>query len=298
MPHAGRNHMNFSLYTPEDRQRFVNLQSAQAHVINQLKAWIDRGYPGTRFEFCPPWYANEFIDRSEGKAEVYMKELAALIPQDIAIIWTGPTVRSLSVDMADLYRYRDLIGRWPVFWDNTLYARNLETDVYGGYTTYYPGKVRMCNIFEPLEADRPPDFHELNDGRHMYVNGTAETEVYRIKFATVADYEWNTSAYNPELSLWKALVNAYGEACAKEVLSFNEAYYGLYEECMRMEREEQGREESAHRGGIWLMRIDQTLSSLRQQLPPGHALVRELEGYRDRQKQRLEGLARANSIPN
>ena len=298
VPHEGRNRMNFSLYTPEDRERFVNLQNAQAHVINRLKAWIDRDYPGTRFEFCPPWYLNEFIDRSGGKAEVYMKELAALIPQEIAIIWTGPTVRSLSVDMADLRRYHDLIGRWPMFWDNTLYARNLETDVYGGYTTYYPGKVPMCNLFEPLDTDRPAGFHELNHGRHMYVNGAAETEVYRIKFATVADYEWNTSAYIPELSLWKALVKAYGSASAREVVFFNEAYYGLYEVCMRMERKEGVSEEYGQRGGTLLARMDQSLFSLQQQLPPGHALVRELEGYRDRQKQRLEGLARGNSSPN
>jgi hypothetical protein len=297
VPHEGRNPMIFSLYTPQDREHFVNLQSAQAHVINRLKAWIDRDYPGTRFEFCPPWYANEFIDRSEGKAEVYMKELSALIQKEIAIIWTGPTVRSLSVDMADLRRYRDIIGRWPMFWDNTLYARNLETNIYGGYTTYYPGKVRMCNLFEPLDTDRPAGFHELNDSRHMYVNGTAESEAYRIKFATVADYEWNTSAYNPEVSLWKALVKAYGPACAKEILFFNEAYYGLYEACMRMEQEEEGREESARRGATWLTRMSQSLSSLQRQLPPGHALVSELEGYRDRQKQRLEGLAPGGSSP-
>jgi hypothetical protein len=298
VPHEGRNRMHYFLYTPEDRQRFVNLQNAQAHVINRLKAWVDRDYPGTRFEFCPPWYLNEFIDRSGGKAEVYLKELAALIPQEIAIIWTGPTVRSLSIDMADLNRYRDLIGRWPMFWDNTLYARNLETKVYGGYTTYYPGKVRMCNLFEPLDTDRPAGFHDLNDGRHMYVNGTAENEVYRIKFATVADYEWNTSAYIPELSLWKALTQAYGPACAKEVLSFNEAYYGLYELCMRMEREEEKREEYTRRGGTWLTRMDQSLSFLQQQLPPGHPLVGELEVYRNRQKQRLENLAGETSSPN
>jgi hypothetical protein len=200
--------------------------------------------------------------------------------------------------MADLHRYRDLIGRWPMLWDNTLYARNLETDVYGGYTTYYPGKVAMCSLFEPLDADRPAGFHELNHGRHMYVNGAAETEVYRIKFATVADYEWNTSAYIPELSLWKALVKAYGSACAREVVFFNEAYYGLYEVCMRMERKEGVSEEYGQRGGTLLARMDQSLFSLQQQLPPGHALVRELEGYRDRQKQRLEGLARGNSSPN
>ena len=97
-------------------------------------------------------------------------------------------------------------------------ARNIETTVYGGYTTYFPGKVRMCNLFEPLDTERPAGFHELNHGRHLCVNGTAKNEVYRNKFATVADYEWNTSAYFPERSLWKALVNAYGPACARQVL--------------------------------------------------------------------------------
>jgi len=292
VPHEGRNRKNFSLYTPEDRRRFVNLQTAQAYVINRLKAWLDRDHPGTRFEFCPPWYANEFIDRSEGKAEIYLKELGVQIPPDVAIIWTGSTVRSLSLDMADLFRYRNLIGRWPMFWDNTLYARNLETKVYGGYTAHYPGKVRMCNLFEPLDTDRPAGFHELNAGRHMYVNGSADSEIYRIKYATVADCEWNTKAYNPELSLWKALVKAYGPACAKEILFFNEAYYGLYELCMRTEREEEGREECGRRGGAWLTRMNQSLSSLRQHLPPGHPLVSELEGYRDGQKLRLEELVR------
>ena len=110
----------------------------------------------------------------------------------------------------------------------------------------------------------------------------------------MADYEWNTSAYIPELSLWKTLVKSYGPACAKEVLFFNEAYYGLYDVCMRMERDEEGREEYTRRGGDRLTRMDQSLSFLQQQLPPGHELVRELEAYRDRQKQRLEGLIRKN----
>jgi hypothetical protein len=298
VPHAGRNRKNFSLYTPEDRKRFVNLQNAQSDVINRLKAWLDRDYPGTRLEFCPPWYANEFIDRSEGKAEIYLNELAAQIPPEVAIVWTGPTVRSLSLDRADLLRYRNLIGRWPMFWDNTLYARNIEASSYGGYTTHYPGKVRMCNLFEPLDAERPADFHELNDSRHMYVNAAAASEVYRIKLATAADYEWNTSAYAPELSLWKALVQTLGPASAQEVLVFNEAHYGLYDVCMRMERKAGGRAEFGRRGAYWLARMDESLLRLQKQLPAGHALIKELKGYRDRQQARWEGWHRTSSTPN
>jgi hypothetical protein len=298
VPHAGRNRKNYALYAFEDQKRFVNLQNAQAFVINRLKAWLDRDYPGTRFEFCPPWYANEFIDRSEGKAEIYLKELAAQIPTEVAIIWTGPTIRSLSVDLADLRRFRNLIGRWPMFWDNTLYARNLETTVYGGYTAHYPGQVRLCNLFEPLDVDRPDGFEGLNDGRHLYMNAAADSEVYRIKFATVADYEWNTSAYHPERSLWKALVTSFGQEAAKEILVFNDAYYGLYDICMRMERENGDHAELGRRGAEWLARLEASLLKLNRQLPAGHALPVELQTHRDRQKSRFEGLTRKNSAPN
>jgi hypothetical protein len=120
------------------------------------------------------------------------------------------------------------------------------------------------------------------------VNGTAENEVYRIKFATVADYEWNTSAYIPELSLWKALVKAYGPTCAKEVLLFNEAYYGLYQACMRVEGGEIGPEEAGRRGREWAGLMELRLALLRLLLPEGHRLPEELAEHLERQRARLE----------
>ncbi len=289
VPHEGKNRMNYSLFTAEDKSRFVNLQNAQAYVINNLRNWLNEGYPGVRLEFCPPWYNNEFIDRSEGRAEVYFKELAAQIPEEIAIVWTGPTVRSLTVDMADLQRYSALIGRRPMIWDNTLYARNLETKVYGGYTTHYPGKVRMCNLFEPFDGPRPATFHALNDGGHMYTNGEAGTEIFRIKYATVADYEWNSPAYSPELSLWKALVRHYGAACAKQLLLFNDAYYGLYDACMRMEKDGAAGK-TALSGKRFLKDLESHLSAVVDALSDSHPLVRELGQFRDRQRSRFEAL--------
>jgi hypothetical protein len=204
----------------------------------------------------------------------------------------------LSVDPADLRRFRNLIGRWPMFWDNTLYARNLETTVYGGYTAHYPGKVRLCNLFEPLDVDRPDGFEGLNDGRRLYMNAAADSEVYRIKFATVADYEWNTSGYHPERSLWKALVTSFGPEGAKEVLFFNEAYYGLYDVCMRMEREDGEQIELSRQGDLWLARLEESLLKLIRLLPDNHSLPVELQTNRDRQKQRFEELIRKSLVPN
>jgi hypothetical protein len=294
VPHTGKNRQNYSLYTIEDKKRFVNLQNAQAHVINRLKQWIDHEYPGTRFEFCPPWYSNEHIDRGQGKAEVYLKELTFQIPDDIAIIWTGPTIRSLSVDMADLNRYKSLIGKWPMFWDNTLYARNIETQRYGGYTTYYPGKVRMCNLFEPYDTYRPKDFHKYNDDRQIYINADAYSEVYKIKYATVADYLWNAAAYDPELALWKVLCRTYGPALAEELLRFNDAYYGLYDIFLRMEFEGVN-DTYIKKGSIILKDLENCLHNISQALAGDPPLLKELENYRDRQKKRLAGFSKDQS---
>jgi hypothetical protein len=291
VPHIGKNRKNYALYTLEDKKHFVSLQNAQAHIINRLKQWVDEEYPGTRFEFCPPWYSNEHIDRSEGKAEGYFKDLTFQIPNDVAIIWTGPTIRSLSIDMADLNRYKSLIGRWPMLWDNTLYARNLETQRYGGYTTYYPGKVRMCNLFEPYDTYRPKGFEKYNDGRHVYINANAYSEVYKIKFATVADYLWNTAAYHPELALWKVLCRKYGPALAEELLRFNDAYYGLYDIFLRMTFEGVNDTYIKH-GKIFLKDLEHCLRNISLALTAKQQLLKELENYRDRQKKRLEGLSK------
>jgi hypothetical protein len=287
VPHAGRNRQNYSLYTVEDKKRFVTLQNAQAHVINKLKQWIDSEYPGTRFEFCPPWYSNEHIDRSEGKAESYFKDLTFQIPRDVAIIWTGPTVRSLSIDMADLYRFSTLIGRWPMIWDNTLYARNLAAQKYGGYPAHYPGKVRMCNLFESYDTYRPKEFQKYSDGRQMYTNGAADSEVYRIKFATVADYEWNTAAYNPELALWKALTKTYGRLVAEQLLRFNDAYYGIYEMCLRL-KSEGTKPEYVKNAEKFLEDMREYLMNISEELPDQTQLLTELEHYLDQQEKGWE----------
>lgn len=291
VPHEGKWRKNYAPYTEADKKRFVNLQNAQAHVINQLHDWVQANYPGTRFEFCPPWYNNLYIDITPGRAEIYFRELVSQIPDDIAIIWTGPTIRSLSIDMIDIYRYAGLIGRYPMLWDNTLYARGLETKVYGYYACYYPGKVRMSNLFEPYDIYLPAEFQNYNHSRHMYMNGSASSETFKIKYMTVADYEWNTKAYDPEFSLWKALVTAFGPTNAKTLLYFNDAYYGLYDMCMRMERDGEN-ERYITMGDDFISKLRHHYHELGITLSENKRLLKELESKMKRQLRRYNNLVR------
>lgn len=226
VPHEKDYRKLYSLWTDKDKKQHKTLAGAQAFMINELYLWLEQEYPQTRFEFCPPWYLNEFIDKSRGMAEAYFDELMPIIPEDIAIIWTGNTVRSLQIDEVDIYRFEQLSGRTPMLWDNTFYARGLE-GIYGGYPSLYPEKSVLCNLFEPFDIDVPAGFHMMNDSRHMYINGSAGSEIYKIKYATLSDFLWNTDEYNPELSLWKVLLKWYGSNNALLLIDVNNSYYKL-----------------------------------------------------------------------
>ncbi len=275
VPHEEDYRKIYSLWTQEDKDKFVNLQNAHAYMINEVYTMLKDEYPGSRMEFCPPAYLNEFIDRSRGSAEQYFRDLMAQIPEDIAIIWTGNTVRSLSFDMADIERYRELIGRYPMLFDNTLYARRSESH-YGGYPGLYPGKVRMCSVFEPYDLHLPKDFHKYNDGRHLYMNGGSQNEQGKIQYLTVADYEWNSGSYNPDLSIWKSIFTQYGKKTGVNLLKFNDNYYGFIDMRMRIERE--GKLDTfVTKAAEYTKQAEELLAELRTQIPEKNKdLIEEL----------------------
>jgi hypothetical protein len=125
----------------------------------------------------------------------------------------------------------------------------------------------------------------------MYTNGSAYSEVYKIKYATVADYGWNTAAYNPELSLWKVLSRTYGPAVAQKLIRFSDAYYGIYGICLRMEIEGI-KDRYIKNGKSFLNDLDNLLLNISQALPENQPLLKELKNFRDKQKNRFEKLSR------
>jgi hypothetical protein len=123
----------------------------------------------------------------------------------------------------------------------------------------------------------------------MYVNGNGSTEIFQIKYATVADFLWNTSAYNPERSLRTVLGKDYGSTCARDLLLFNDAYYGLYDVCLRMEMEG-ARDEWITRGRAFMGELAYQLGHVAGQLPPDQSILKELEVLRNKQAERFKRL--------
>ncbi len=226
VPHKGKSRGLYTLFTDKDKKTFYNIAHAQNYMIDFIKKYIQKHYnKNIRIEFCPPPYLNQFIDYGKGSAEAYFRDLTSHLDSSVAIIWTGNTVRSLSYDNVDIFRYSNLIKRKPMIWDNSPYARSLENE-YGGYPAHYPGKAVLCNIFEPFDIYYPNNFKDLINN-HYYSNLGGFSETSKIKYASFADFTWNIDDYNPDFSLFKILYYQYGKKNAKLLLKFNDSYYKL-----------------------------------------------------------------------
>lgn len=242
VPHAGTTRGEYVLFTKPDKEKFVNLAEAQDYLINRLRSWLNKTYGNIRLEFVPPQYNNYFVDYTRGTAETYFSDLISHLPPDVVIIWTGNTIRSLSYDAADMYRFTALINRKPMVWDNSPYARGVEVKN-GGYPINYPRKSVLCDLFEPFDVQYPKNFSDYLDGRY-YSNNNGFGEINKIKYLTFADFAWNPEAYNPEFSLFKALVQYVGKENALLLLKFNGAYYKFVADWARV------RMETAHHPGF------------------------------------------------
>lgn len=225
VPHTNIIRGEYSLFTDADRRQFTNLAAAQAFLVNRTRKWLDAHYPGVRLEFIPPPYNNRFIDNGRGTAEPYFRDLVAHLDSNVAMVWTGNTVRSLSYDLADIRRAARLYGRKPMIFDNTPYARSVEV-ANGGYPINYPARSPLCNIFEPFDIQYPDNFPAYLDERY-YSNNGGFGEVNKLKYLSFADFSWNPRDYNPDLALFKSLVRYVGRENAPLLVHFNTAYYAL-----------------------------------------------------------------------
>jgi hypothetical protein len=223
VPHSSIIRGEYTLFTKSDEEKFTNLAAAQSFLVDRTRKWLDKEYHNIRLEFIPPQYNNRFIDYGRGSAETYFKDLTRHLDSSVVLVWTGNTLRSLSYDLADIRRVTELYKSKPMIFDNTPYARNAEV-VNGGYPINYPVRSVLCNLFEPFDIQYPKNFSSYLDSRY-YSNLGGFGEMNKIKYMTFSDFTWNSKDYNPDFSLFKALLQYVGKDNARLLLEFNDAYY-------------------------------------------------------------------------
>ncbi|HEX9107233.1 MAG TPA: beta-N-acetylglucosaminidase domain-containing protein [Longimicrobiales bacterium] len=174
-----------TLLHAEDRARFSSLAQAHAFVIKRLKADLDAR--GMGLLVAQTTYTNVFGSRD------YLKELGALLPPSIPLIWTGVDVRSFDITVPEAQQWGTWIRRKPAIWDN------------------YPVNdfSRWREFLGPITG-RAPGLEGVVDG--YVANPMNEAHASMLPLWTIADYLRDPLHYDAAASEARALQALYGNA--------------------------------------------------------------------------------------
>jgi hypothetical protein len=104
----------------DDMPTNENLALTQIEVLLSIKK-IFKGH----IIFCPSYYTPDpILDKVFGaRPEHYLEDIAAGVPLDVSIAWTGPKVISIELNTDHLIETTELLKRRPFLWEN-LYAND------------------------------------------------------------------------------------------------------------------------------------------------------------------------------
>lgn len=201
----------YILTSENDKQKFKHMAEAHSFLMSDLKRWISENSFESELYYVPPFYTYE--DMHYGDMELFkntqwekaayepllrdLNYIGSNMPDDVFIIWTGPFVRSRKISEDDLNDWtKNLNGRIPFLWDNTIYSRN---------------SFISSPMFSAWDNDFPNNFYSWTAGNGMFINGDACGEDSKASAVTVNDYMWNSKNYSPQNSLTAAMQRIYGE---------------------------------------------------------------------------------------
>jgi hypothetical protein len=176
----------------------------------------------------PPVFHNQMLDNSN-----YL-EVRGNIPMSATVIYSGSSFFSLMTDDADIDRFSSVMGVKPVFMDNSMKISTPWAH-YGANDGYFPGKIRLFNIFEPYSNTGIRDIIPKVDTSLFVINQTPTSEIDIIRLATAADFMWNSSSYSKDFALWKVLVSRYGVENARDLIIYAEKVGLMLEIILKLE---------------------------------------------------------------
>ena len=171
-----------------------------------------------------------------------------------------------------------LMGRGLVFWDNSLNTLpEILSDT--SLSMNLSLKLRTLSIFDPYQVTfTGQSLNGVLAGK-ILINSRLDSELMKIRIATAAEYMWNTRAYDPDLSLWKVLVNWYGQDAAMNLYLFNESYMTCFGILDRI-KNDSGNQRHARQIKDQLKVMQETLDILDEEIPHHPRLVNELKSLK------------------
>jgi hypothetical protein len=210
----------YILTSDNDKKMFKHMAEAHSYLLKEIENRLKEKSYSSELYYVPPFYTYEDMNYGDMNLykntpwekdaydpfTTYLNFVGQNMPADVFIIWSGPNVRSRKITFDDLKDWtKNLKGRVPFLWDNTLYS-------------HYP--FTTSSLFTSYENDFPKDFYKGTGGNGMFINDVNGTIESKTAIVTVADYLWNPGNYDPQKSLNIAMTNYYGKETIPLLVEF------------------------------------------------------------------------------
>jgi hypothetical protein len=266
----------------------LNRISSADEVVSLYPA-NNKGLRGYERLVLPAVFNNEILDNS-------LNEYSCGFEADITCIYSGSSFYSLLTDEADIDRYSACMGPKPVFLDNSMLISSPKGK-YNGADPYFPGRIRLYNIFEPFANVEIREYFERIDPGLYLINQSANSEIDIIRLATAADFLWNASNYSQEYALWKVLMSRYGVDNARTLIKYSDRYGSMLEILLRLEMKNSVAR-NLKSGQQTMTDLTSLVAEIDESIELQHRIVKELQQLNAELRVRLNHFAISTVVNN
>ncbi len=167
-----------------DNAKFASTAAAHAHFTNRVWEKLITYNQKARLTVCPMSYSGR-------GNEPYLVDLGRELNSRINLMWTGRSICSEYLDIADAVVFERNALRPALYWDN------FPVNDGGLQVNLHIGPVR----------GREKGLHRYSSG--LLSNPMLQFEASLIPISTIGEYLWNSEKYNPEESWERALINLF-----------------------------------------------------------------------------------------
>jgi hypothetical protein len=251
------------LQNPADQARFKTLAEAHVYLVNKLGRRLKSQSAENHLTVTPTVYTNEWGSRD------YIKELGAGVNPGVNIAWTGTEVESPAITVAQAREWGRFLGRKPLLWDNFPVNDEHPWRVFLG-----PVRNRDANLPVAVEG--------------FLSNPMNQSHASMIALETVADYLWNSQAYDPARSQRHAVESQFGKNASQLLAAFLKTYgdYGWDENIFTPLFLERRYPIDVAKVDSGIAQLDSALGPLRSQ-PRLERLVTEISPFPKKTRERL-----------
>ena len=164
-----------------DNARYASIAAAHADFTNRVWRKLIAYNEKAQLTVCPMHYAGR-------GNEPYVVDLGRELMSRINLMWTGRSICSEYLDIADAVIFERSALRPPLYWDN------FPVNDGGMQVNLYIGPVR----------GREKGLHKYAAG--LLSNPMLQFEASQIPISTIGEYLWDTENYNPDQAWERALL--------------------------------------------------------------------------------------------